>query len=140
MAMTLSTWSFKSTARLFGIGVDAEKVQRFSHLGKGGEPVLPFVFSKREVLHNQDLDRPEIGFCMCFCCKEAVLKALGAPYNFPECEIFPEPEQSRAFSPIEIRIGEELKSHYRIARGFCFFNENSLDGGEIVAVVYLFWN
>ena len=140
MAITLSTWSFEAASRLLGVGVDAEKVQRFESLGKPGDPALPLVFSKKEALHNQNLECPAIGFCMCFCCKEAFFKALGEPYDFTECEVFPEPQKRHTFSPLEITIGKDLQAHHHIDRAVCFFDENGVDDEEMVAVVYLFGN
>jgi phosphopantetheinyl transferase (holo-ACP synthase) len=138
MAITLSTWSFETSSRLLGVGVDSEKVHRFDNLQEDGEHPLPFVFSKKEVVHNRTLKRPSAGFCMCFCCKEAVLKAIGAPYNFSECEIFPPQEKEHTFSPIEISMSEQLKYDYGIDTGVCVCDENSLNDEEIIAVVYLF--
>lgn len=140
MAITLSTWSFETASRLLGVGVDAEKVQRFESLGETGASALPLVFSKREALHNQNLERPATGFCMGFCCKEAFFKALGEPYDFTECEIFPRLQKRHTFSPIEITIGKDLQARHHLVRAVCFFDGTGLDNEEMVAVVYLFGN
>jgi phosphopantetheinyl transferase (holo-ACP synthase) len=49
---------------------------------------LPMVFSRKEVVHIRTLPDKALGFCSSFCCKEAVFKALGVPFNFTECELF----------------------------------------------------
>jgi hypothetical protein len=67
-----------------------------------------------------------------------MLKAIGEPYNFSECEIFPRQEKEHTFSPIEISMSVTLKKHYGVDRGICVFDENDLDEKEIVAIVYLF--
>lgn len=138
MAITLSTWSFETSSRLVGIGVDSEKVHRFDNLQENDEHPLPFVFSKKEVVHNRTLTRPATGFCMCFCCKEAVLKAVGGPYNFPDCEIFATLQKEHTFSPIEISMSETFKNDFGVGTGVCLFDKNSLNDEEIIAVVYLF--
>ena len=46
------------------------------------------VFSRKEVEHIRTLPDKALGFCSSFCCKEAVFKALGVPFNFTECELF----------------------------------------------------
>jgi phosphopantetheinyl transferase (holo-ACP synthase) len=138
MGITSSTWSFETSSCLLGVGVDCEKVHRFDNLQNGDEHPLPFVFSKKEVLYNRTLKSPSQGFCMCFCCKEAVLKAIGEPYDFSDCEIFPRQEKEHTFLPIEITISERLKNHHGVTRGICLFDENDSSEKEMVAVVYLF--
>jgi phosphopantetheinyl transferase (holo-ACP synthase) len=138
MAMTLSTWSFETASCLHGLGVDCEKVRRFDNLQNEGDHPLPFVFSKKEVLHNRSLENPAQGFCMCFCCKEAVFKAIGEPYNFSECEIFPVLEKEHTFSPIEISMSTALRNQCGVDRGLCLWDINNVDEQEMVTVVYLF--
>jgi phosphopantetheinyl transferase (holo-ACP synthase) len=67
--------------------VDAETIARFSRYADQDDP-LPMVFSRQEVKHIHTLPDPALGFCSSFSCKEAVFKALDAPFNFTECELF----------------------------------------------------
>jgi phosphopantetheinyl transferase (holo-ACP synthase) len=83
----LLTFSSDSNQTLIGCGVDGETVARFSRYVDQNDP-LPMVFSPKEVEHIRTLPDKALGFCSSFCCKEAVFKALGVPFNFTECELF----------------------------------------------------
>lgn len=67
--------------------MDAETIARFSRYADQNDP-LPMVFSRKEVQHIRNLPDKALGLCSSFCCKEAVYKALGSPFNFTECELF----------------------------------------------------
>jgi phosphopantetheinyl transferase (holo-ACP synthase) len=73
---------------LAGVGIDAERAERFAKLARGVPHAWLRVFSLREVSHAARLARPELGLCVAFCCKEALLKAFGRPYPFPACQCF----------------------------------------------------
>jgi len=73
------------TAVLAGVGIDAERIERFARLAAGA-PRWRHVFSPGEAEHLAAQPRAEIAFCAAFCCKEALLKALGERYPFTECE------------------------------------------------------
>lgn len=45
------------------------------------------IFTEREIAHCRSLDHPELGLCAAFCCKEAVLKAVGVPIDYRLCEL-----------------------------------------------------
>lgn len=52
------------------------------------------VFSTNEINHTRTLTEQAVGLCAAFCCKEAVYKALGQPFDFTECELFYTPHES----------------------------------------------
>ena len=89
MATAFSTWTSEAPLRLAGCGIDAEQLDRFQKFADGARP-WPFVYSDREIAHNRSLPWPAAGFCAAFCCKEALYKALSAPYTFTECEVLAE--------------------------------------------------
>jgi phosphopantetheinyl transferase (holo-ACP synthase) len=85
-----------STHALLGVGLDAEQVARFEKLAAGGDS-WRHVYSAREAGHLAAQPQAARAFCAAFCCKEALCKALGAAYAFPEFECLylpgtPEPE------------------------------------------------
>ena len=77
----------EATEHLIGCGIDGETIERFSNLSCQDNP-YPMVFSTSEINHIKTLAEQADGFCASFCCKEAVFKALGHPFNFTECELF----------------------------------------------------
>ena len=89
----LSTWSFEHTEPIFGCGVDAERTDRFRDCcAPDGEPWTA-LFTPREVTHNSTLDDPALGFCAGFCSKEALIKALGVPIDYRQCELLLSPPE-----------------------------------------------
>jgi phosphopantetheinyl transferase (holo-ACP synthase) len=128
--MTSSTWTSESPLRLIGCGVDAERPARFEKLRDAERP-WHLVYSEREVAHVRGLRDQALGYCAAFCCKEAVVKALGESFPFPECEAFFEPEQgvTLRLSPRLARKSGVRASEVRLSRPAA---------EEIVAVVYLF--
>jgi phosphopantetheinyl transferase (holo-ACP synthase) len=74
-----------TTLRLAGVGVDAERIERFEKFAAGAPP-WRYVYSPAEAAHLASLPRAAEAFCAAFCCKEALCKALGERYPFPECE------------------------------------------------------
>jgi phosphopantetheinyl transferase (holo-ACP synthase) len=72
---------------LCACGIDAETPARFRHMADDPDWPMPFVFSRREIEHCRALRHPEQGLCAAFCCKEAFFKAIGVPYNYPDCEL-----------------------------------------------------
>jgi len=89
---TSSTWSFDSGLPLRGCGVDLERVARFEHLVPPDADRWPLVFSGREIEHARSLGDPARALCAAFCCKEALFKALGTMFEYPECELLFDPE------------------------------------------------
>jgi len=68
-----------------GIGIDAEQVSRFEKFAAGERP-WRLVYSPREAQHLAAQPQVARAFCAAFCCKEALYKALGEFYSFPEFE------------------------------------------------------
>lgn len=84
--MTSSTWSFEPGLPLRGIGVDIEDIARFDRFDPASGP-MPFVFTPRELRAAQSVERPGEHLCIVFAAKEALRKALGAPYDYVRCEV-----------------------------------------------------
>ncbi len=96
--------------RLAGCGIDAEQLDRFQKFADGARP-WPFVYSDREIAHDRSLPWPAAGFCAAFCCKEALYKALSAPYTFTECELLAEWEDDAP----RLHLSATLRAQYTIA-------------------------
>lgn len=133
MAMTSSTWSFEAGGRLIGCGIDAERVERFAKMARAGEDPLPMVFTTREVEHARSTASPAVSLAASFCCKEAVLKAIGEPYELTDCEIFWNLEEEED----QIALGEALRSLYGISSALGVIR-HAADQGEISVAAYLF--
>ncbi|MCU0663734.1 MAG: 4'-phosphopantetheinyl transferase superfamily protein [Myxococcota bacterium] len=84
--MTSSTWSSEPGLTLLGIGIDIEEIARFDGLDLAGHP-LPFVFTPAELRQVRTSERPGEHLCIIFATKEALHKALGAPYDYTKCEV-----------------------------------------------------
>jgi len=78
---TSSKWISEGPHALLGCGIDAERIERFR-----GAP-WDAVFCPSETRHARSLPDPAVGLCAAFCCKEALFKALRAPYNYPDCSL-----------------------------------------------------
>lgn len=95
---------------VLGCGIDAERVDRFRDCcGPGGDP-WELLFTQREVDHNRQLENPALGFCASFCSKEAMLKALGVPIDYRQCELllYPDVEMQN------IRLAPEFSDEHEI--------------------------
>jgi len=115
--------------------VDAERTARFAALDIRRDRPLPFVFSAREVYFLRRARNVPLGLCASFCCKESVFKALGAPYNFTDCEFLYAGEPG--FVPI--RLARGLCREHRIRRGVAIVRVAGRGvRAEVVVVVYLF--
>jgi phosphopantetheinyl transferase (holo-ACP synthase) len=116
-----------------GIGLDAEQVARFEKLAAGDKP-WRHVYSAREAAHLAAQPQAARAFCAAFCCKEALCKALGGAYAFPEfeCLYLPgAPEQEFVPAP-------GLKERQGIGEVRVKIDEQFLvDRGEFVVEVYL---
>jgi phosphopantetheinyl transferase (holo-ACP synthase) len=122
------------TAALAGVGVDAERVERFAKLAAGGSR-WRHVFSLGEAEHLSSLPHPALAYCAAFCCKEAVLKALGERYPFTECECRFAPgslEPAIALSPALLGRYGLAAAHARFHGGF------PTERGECVLEVHVF--
>lgn len=89
---------------MVGCGVDAERVERFRDLtGPGSPPPWPLLFTDRETAHALALPDPALGLCAAFCVKEAVVKALGVPIDYRDCELFFSPPEG--VQKIDLSLG-----------------------------------
>ena len=70
-------------------GIDSERIRRFRRRKYNYSDFMPFVFTKRELSHCEKFLDPARALCASFCIKEGLFKALGKPYNFTDCEFFP---------------------------------------------------
>jgi hypothetical protein len=93
---------------------------------------LPMVFSQKEARHIQSLPDRALGLCSAFCCKEAVFKALGSPFNFTECELFYIPGRALQYPVLSFPPPLDVLITGCTAEFF------SLKDGEQVVVVHLF--
>lgn len=116
-----------------GIGLDAEQVTRFDKLAAGDKP-WRHVYSAREAEHLAAQPQAAQAFCAAFCCKEALCKALGESYSFPEFECLYRSgatEQEFVLAPgLRERHGIE---EVRVSIATQFLGER----GEFVVEVYL---
>jgi phosphopantetheinyl transferase (holo-ACP synthase) len=129
---TSSTWSSESGWPLRGCGVDLERIARFERLARPDDERWPLVFSARELDHARTLGDPARGLCAAFCCKEALFKALGAMFEYPECELLYDPATERQ-TPL---LAAALAARHGIAD--CAAWVKPWGEGECLGVVYLF--
>ncbi len=121
---------------LRGIGVDAEQVSRFAKLAAGDKP-WRHVYSPREAGHLAAQPQAALAFCFAFCCKEALCKALGAAYAFPEFECLYRPDaleqeillapgfrERQALEQVAVRFDERFLEE----RGECLVEVHVLHG------------
>ena len=123
---------FNTSAGLAGCGIDAENADRFARWKREGREPSPLIFSTREIGHCASLPDEPGGFCASFCCKEAVFKALGQPFNGPECELFWMPDTEQ----YSIGLSERLRADYRLSGGRAVVEMHP--PGEFVVQAYLF--
>jgi len=131
--MTSSTWIFESSEPLHSCGIDAEAVSRFEAVALEESP-MPLVFSKEEAAHARTAEHPAETLCICFCAKEAVLKALETPYDFRSCRLFPDAGAGAA----PILLDDDLaREHGVLTKGRLEYRHSD-GGGEVIAAAYLF--
>jgi phosphopantetheinyl transferase (holo-ACP synthase) len=131
MATKSFPWNSEPAMMLLGCGIDSEKIRRFKKAAcESGHP-FPFVFSKTEIDHCRSLTHPALGLCAAFCCKEALRKAIAAPYNFTDCEAMFEERDRTVF----LHLAEELKREAHIGKIQADVMANPLDAGELIVVV-----
>jgi phosphopantetheine--protein transferase-like protein len=138
MVMSSSTWTSKIQGKPVGCGVDLETVDRFRGALENDAHPIPFVFTKNEIDHALAQHDTALALSACFTAKEAVQKALRAPYNFTECELFPVfVREGNAFEG-ELVLSPSLKQAYQLsgARVRCSFNREV--EGEILTTAILF--
>jgi len=132
MEMISSTWSFDSEHRLAACGLDVERVSRFRDVASNEAP-MPMVFSPEETARCRASDDPARAFCVCFCAKEAVLKALRSPYDLTGCRVDPRPGATGA----AIELADDLAmEHGVMTRGR--LECTAVDGDGLLVAAYLF--
>jgi phosphopantetheinyl transferase (holo-ACP synthase) len=136
--MTSSTWSFSASAELIGCGVDCETVERFEALGRNGSFPMPFVFTPKEMAHALGSGERATMLCLCFTCKEALLKAAGIPYDFTACEVLPVFDDSNAVFEGELTLDPALKADLGVSRALVRSTLTPAPPKEVISAVYLF--
>ena len=84
---------------------------------------LKHIFSKTEI---------EKLLCASFCCKEALYKAIGTPYNFNECEFFIEEPPFRVIRIVADSLKKDVFFN-KIIGNISFIKNN-----ECLATIYVF--
>lgn len=130
------TWSFEETKRLLACGIDSERIERFRAWASGTDEAPGWIFSEGERKHFAALAEPARGCCASFCCKEALVKALGEPFDYTACELFYNPEERVH----EIRLDRELAAKYGVGKSIAVALTSALDEEEMIVVAYLFEN
>ena len=128
------TWSFDERLALLACGIDSERIGRFRAWTSGKDAAPDWIFSEAERRHFENLDEPARGCCASFCCKEALMKALGEPFDYTACELLYHPGDDVH----EIRLDRELVERYGIGKSKAMTLTNALDEEEMILVVYLF--
>ena len=136
MAMISSPRSFDPPAPLISCGIDSERIERFVSWIPGTENPLPLVFTDRELAHCRAQRDPARALCASFCCKEAVFKALGEPYNFTDCELLPDLSSDTC----PIALDKALCAAAGIDAAGAWIIWNTAAGRECAVVAYLFGN
>jgi len=128
------TWSFNETLALLACGIDSERIGRFTTWASGKDSAPGWIFSEAEQKHFAALAEPAHGCCASFCCKEALLKALGEPFDYAACELFYHPGDRVH----EIRLDRELAARHGVGKSIAVTLINALDEEEMIVVAYLF--
>ena len=131
--MTSSTRSCEPRDPVLGCGVDCEELARFAPMLAAEAHPMPLVFTRAEVDHARSLPSPARALCACFCAKEAVFKALGAPYNFTDCELF-----LSADDTAELRLSPSLAAEHGVGGATVEILDVEEADGAVMAVVVLF--
>lgn len=120
-----------AAAALSGAGIDAERVERFGRFLET-RPALLRIWSERELEHARGLESPALGLAASFCCKEALLKALGGRFPFGSCEVLLDPRRGRQ----ELLLEAGLLAARGVGAAEAALDCGQLEGrGELLAVV-----
>jgi len=127
-------WSFEETRTLLACGIDSERIGRFRAWASGTDEAPGWIFSEAEKKHFSGLAEPARGCCASFCCKEALMKALGETFDYASCELFYSPRERVH----EMKLDRELAARYGIGKSIAVTMTNALDEEEMIVVAYLF--
>jgi phosphopantetheinyl transferase (holo-ACP synthase) len=132
MVTPSSTWLFESNARLAGCGIDVERVERFRRFTAQAESPLPLVFSETETSHALRLADPAAALCAAFCAKEALFKALRAPFDYDRCELLLDPGREIQ----DLHVPSDIAREHSIASTKTLVRPGN--DGTMLAMVYVF--
>jgi phosphopantetheinyl transferase (holo-ACP synthase) len=107
-----STWTFDPGARLVGCGIDAERIERFCQWTKPDAERPAYIYNQDEFNWCRSRPDPALALCASFCCKEALFKAIGAPYNYTGCSARYDWSQDKCV----IDIAEEILAEHGFSR------------------------
>jgi len=131
--MTSSTRSCEPRPPVAGCGVDCEAVARFAPMLANDDHPMPLAFTRAEVDRARRSPSPARTLCACFCAKEALFKALGAPYNFTDCELILDADDGA-----ELRLAPSLTAEHGIGSATIKISDIEGADGVVMAVVVLF--
>ncbi len=137
--MTSSTWTYKTVENVAGCGIDLETVDRFKNIVENVNCPMPFVFTKQEIDHSSKLINAALGLCIGFTVKESVKKALKTPYNFTDCEVFPQNDFSASTDiyAMNVVLNKSLMQEYCLSSIYVHSCPNPLNRGEVMTSVVL---
>jgi phosphopantetheinyl transferase (holo-ACP synthase) len=135
--MTSSTCRSSSPAELIGCGVDCETVERFEAFGREGSLSMPLVFTAKEAAHALESGESAAVLCLCFTCKEALLKAAKTPYDFTACEVLPAFTGQDAVFEGELTLDPALKAEWGVTRALVRSTMPPAPPREVISEVYL---
>jgi len=94
---------------------------------------MPLAFTRAEVDHARTQPSPARALCASFCAKEALFKALRAPYNFTDCELL-----LGADDRAEFHLAPALCTEHGIGAATVEIRDVPEADGVVMAVVVLF--
>ena len=113
--------------------MDCEEIARFAPMLAAEAHPMPLVFTRAEVDHARTAPFPARALCASFCAKEAVLKALNAPYDFTDCELFLSPDDTA-----DLRLAPALMAERGVGAAEVEICDVEEADGAVMVVVVLF--
>ena len=115
-------------------GIDLEEVQRFERLLKKDykDQMIFDIFSEKEIINANESQKPSLYYTLCFCCKEAFLKAIGlhqfkGEIPFRNIELYIQENQHQVFlsgPALELfknQNYQHIQSNYQITDEYVVF-------------------
>jgi phosphopantetheine--protein transferase-like protein len=120
----------KCDAHLVSVGIDAEKISRFTSFVNGNCEVPELIFSNDEFTWCLESNDPAASMCASFTFKEALFKSIG-PYNYPDCflKVRFEHREQTGFGISDALLNEKQFSFIEV-----FTYKSTID--EVVTVVH----